>query len=121
MIKNIITSLLYFFLIIIISTIFLTIFNYFNILNDKLIAILKLLIPIISILISSFILGKKTNKKGYIEGLKLGLIVISIFTAITLLLKELSIKSIIYHIIILLTSILGSMLGINNNKITSTK
>ena len=116
MLKNILKSLLYFFISIIISTILLTILNYFNILNSKTISLLKFLIPVISISITSYLLGKKTIKKGYIEGLKFGGIIIIVFFIISLLFRNLNIKSIIYYIILLLSSILSSMIGINKRK-----
>ena len=116
MLKKIINKLLYFIGITCIATFIITILNYFNILNDNTINILKILIPIIIISISSFQLGKTATKKGYIEGIKFGLIIISIFIIITIILKEISIKSIIYYLILLLTSTLSSMLGINQKK-----
>ena len=107
-IKNLLKSFIYFIGIILISTIILTIIDYFSLFNTS---ILKLIIPIISIFISSFILGKKTTKLGYLSGIKLGLLIIIIFIILVLLLDKFTIKSLIYYLILLLTSTLGSMLG----------
>ena len=117
MFKNYLTSLGYFFAILIISTLILTIFNYFNILNQKIITILKLLIPIIAIFIASFKLGTHSKQKGYLEGLKIGIIIILTFTIIVLLLDKISIKSLLYYTILVLTAMLSSMIGINRKKI----
>lgn len=116
MFKNLYLSIIYFFTITLIGTIFITILNYFNILNIKIISSLKLILPILSIFISSYILGTKSNKLGYIEGLKLGLIITITFLIITLLTKSFAIKTLIYYLILLLSSILGGMLGINKKK-----
>ena len=116
MFKNILKSLLIFLISITISTLILTILNYFNILNSKITSILKFLIPTTSISIISYLLGKKAMKKGYIEGLKFGGIITIIFSIITLLFKNFNTKSIIYYIILLLSSTLSSMIGINNKK-----
>ena len=64
MTKNLLLSILYFLGSIIIINILITIFNYFNILNDSIIRILKFLMVILSISITSYILGKKSSKKG---------------------------------------------------------
>lgn len=116
MFKNLYMSIIYFFAITLISTIFITIFNYFNILKPNIITNLKLILPIISIFISSLILGTKSKKKGYLEGLKLGLIIIIILLIITLLTKSFITKSLLFYSILLLTSILGAMIGINKKK-----
>ena len=49
------------------SIIILTIFNYFNILNGTILKVLELFIPLISIFIGSYKLGKTSNQKGYID------------------------------------------------------
>ncbi len=116
MIKNLYMSLIYFFASILIGTIFITIFNYFNILNNNIITSLKLIIPLLSLFISSYILGTKSNKRGYIEGLKLGSIIIIIFLVVTLITKSFTIRTLLYYSILLLTSTLGSMIGINKKK-----
>ena len=58
-------------------------------------------------------LGKSTTKKGYLAGLKLGLIISIIFLSLNLIVfKSFQFKNIIYYLIIIITSIIGSMLGI---------
>lgn len=116
MLKKLGTSLLTFFIIILGSSIILTLLNYFNLISPKVLSILKLLTTLIAIFISSYKLGKQSEKKGYIEGIKFGTIIISIFLLLILLFDKFSIKSLIYYLIILLTSILSSMLGINHKK-----
>ena len=97
---------------IIIPIFILTIFNYFEIINNT--NILKLIITLISIFINSFFLGKNSKSKGYIEGLKFGIIFIIFITLLNLILvNEFSLKIIIYYILILITSMIGSTIGIN--------
>ena len=113
---NYLKSMAYTLSIILITTIIITIFNYFNILNDIPLKIIMLLIPIISIFIGSFKIGRVSNKKGYIEGLKYGLIWALIFIIINLIIKNFTILSIIYYIVLLLTSTFAGILGINKKK-----
>ena len=117
MLKNYLISLGYFFTILLISTLIQTILNYFNLLNTNIISIIKLLIPILSIFIASYKLGTKSKQKGYLEGIKIGIIIIVIFITITLLTDKLSIKSLLYYLILMIASILSSMIGINKKKI----
>lgn len=91
-----------------------SIFSYFNIVNNKLLSILFIIIPIISTLSSNIYLGNKVHSKGYIEGLKHGIIFILILLILNLMLYRcINIKNIIYYGIFILSSILGSMIGIN--------
>ena len=116
MIMNYLKSLLWCFCILIISSIIITIFNYFNILNGTILKVLELFIPNISIFIGSYRLGKLSNEKGYIEGIKYGLIWVILFVIICLICKVFDWTSIIYYFILLFISILGSILGINKKK-----
>ena len=90
---------------------------YFNLISPNINKILKIIIILVNIFISSFILGKSTTSKGYLEGIKLALILIPIFILTSLITSSpLKLKVLIYYIIIFITSILGSMIGINRKK-----
>ena len=79
--KKIGFSFLYIIGTILVTTFIVTFLNYFNIISDKSISIFKIFIPVISLFIGGFYIGKKSNNKGYLEGLKLGSI-FSIFLLI---------------------------------------
>lgn len=112
--KNLSISLLISTSSIIIGSFLLNILYYFNIVNENIFNILKMIIIIISLFISGILLGKKSKKKGWLEGLKLSGIVIFIILIINLIfIKEFNLQTIIYYIIILLSCVFGSMLGIN--------
>lgn len=98
------------------STIIITILNYFNILMGNVLKITELLIPIISIFIGSYILGKSSNNKGYIEGLKYGMAWIILFLIINLISKNFTYLSLIYYLILILIAIVSSIIGINRRK-----
>ena len=102
------------FTIILISSIILSLICYYANVNNGFTNFIKLIIPIISIFISSFILGKNTQKKGFIEGLKLSLIFLGLIFVISLMVKlKLEITTFIYYILIILSSMLGASIGIN--------
>lgn len=119
MLKNIFNNLGLFFIILLVGTLIITIINYFSLLNSSIISVIKLIIPIISIIVSSYKLGKSSNKKGYLEGLKLGGIVVLIFMILVIILDKFDFKSIIYYLILLISSVMGSTIGINRKKISA--
>ena len=110
--KTILKSLAYTFSSIVLLTLFLTIFSYFNILSDGISKTFKLMIPMISSFIGGFIIGKNFKKKGFIEGLKLGVIIDILLLIIGILSKDVKITSSIFYIIIIFSTILGSIIGI---------
>lgn len=113
---NYLKSILYTTVTLFIGTIIITIFNYFNLLNGISHKIITLLIPIIGILIGSYLVGKTSTKKGYIEGLKYSIIWIVILLIINLITKNFSLTSIIYYFILIIISLLAGAIGINKRK-----
>ena len=103
---------------ILIITFFTTIFSYFNILSDKVTSIIKIIIPIISMMLGGFYIGKRSSKRGFLEGLKLG----GIFSILLIIFNYLALnnsfkfKYMLFYIILIISSILGSMIGINKKK-----
>ncbi len=97
-------------------TFIISLFNYFNIINDKIVEIVKILIPITSIFIGGFKIGKKSKNKGWLEGLKLGLVVVIFIVIFNFLALDVKfeLKSIIFYIILTTSCVLGSMIGIMN-------
>ena len=66
-------SFLYIISSILVLTFITTLFSYFNVISDKTTSLIKIIIPIVSMLIGGFYVGKNSLKKGFLEGLKLGL------------------------------------------------
>jgi putative membrane protein (TIGR04086 family) len=95
-------------------TLILTIFHFFNLLGDKAVDITKLLIIMISVGAGGYIVGNSALQRGWLEGLKFSGIVIAIFFLLTLIFKlGLSYNTLIYYAIIIGTSTICSMIGIN--------
>lgn len=87
---------------------------HFNIITSNIYQILKLIFLLGTILISGIILGKKATSKGYLEGMKLALFIIILFTLLTFLTNsDIKLRILLYDLIILITAILGGMIGIN--------
>ena len=117
MIKKYLISYAYTLGIIIIGTFLITLLNSFNLLSSNVANTIMLIIVIASIFIGSFLLGKKSNKKGYLEGIKYSAILIFLLVIINLLfIKVFEIKSLVYFLIIIVSSAFGSMIGINKKR-----
>ena len=116
--KNLGISFIYIISTLLILTLITTIFSYFNIFNDKVTSMVKIIIPIISMFIGGFFIGKNSNKKGFLEGLKLGVIFSIIIIIFNYLAFDYSfkIKYLLFYSILIISSIFGSMIGINRKK-----
>lgn len=113
--KNFWISFLYILGLILILTFLVTLLNYFNIIGSKTVAILEILIFVIAVFIGGIVIGKKSNKKGWLEGLKLSgifLIILIIFNYLGLG-HSFEIKDLIFYLILIGSSTFGGMVGIN--------
>ena len=105
----------------IILSFILTLLNYFDVLSGTILKVFKIIIPFISMFTGSFYLGKNSIKKGYMEGLKIGFLfvfLIFIFSFLGLD-KSIDFSRAIYYVIIIITSMLGSMMGITKSTLTN--
>ena len=80
-----------------------TMAHYFNIISSRSTNIYKIFITLLSLFFSGFYLGRHTPKKGWFEGLKLGLIFIVIFLIVNLgfLNEKFAFKTLFYYMIFL--------------------
>ena len=101
--------------ILLILTIILTILSFFNVLGPTLVNIFMIINLCLATITGGFITGRNAFNKGWLEGLKFGIL----FTIIILLFNLLGIGSafnllnIVSYVIIIITSIIGSMIGIS--------
>lgn len=116
--KKIGKALLYSIGTILILTFVVTLLNYVNIFSYKIVVIFKIIIPILSIFIGGLVMGKKSTNKGWLEGIKYGIIFIVILCIMNYLILRtgFKIQDLIYYLIITLASSFGSIIGINYKK-----
>lgn len=115
-IKNISISILYILITILVLNIFTTTLSYFNLISDKTVSLFKVFTLVISLFIGGIYIGSKTNKKGWLEGIKLGLIFIIFLIIYNFINDSFNIKNILYYLIVITSSIFGSMVGISIKK-----
>lgn len=91
-----------------------TVLNYFSIINVKVMEVFKIIIPLFSFALGGYIMGKGSEKNGWLEGLKIGLILILLIVIGNLIFSpKLILKDFIFYILLLMSSVLGGMFGIN--------
>lgn len=99
----------------IILALLLSILNYFNIFSGIIGKSIICLFMVGTSLYAGYYCGKKAEKKGFIEGLKIGLLFILVLLLLNLVFfsSSFSLPRMVYYIIILTTCMIGSMIGIN--------
>lgn len=99
-------------------TLLITLLHYLNWIGSKTLSILEIMIPFFSLFIGGFWMGRKSNKKGWLEGLKLGLLflfILILFQYLGLQMKF-ELKTLLFYVLILISSIFGGMIGISKKK-----
>ena len=116
--KNYGKTFLFFTITILIISLLFSLFNLGGFMSFKTTSILFIIFMIILFLIIGYKYGKLADKKGYIEGLKIGfsLILVLLFINLVFYNSDFSLERIIYYLILILASIFGSMIGINRKE-----
>ncbi len=98
----------------IIYLIILCILHYTGLLKLSTISKINFVLVAVSFLIAGIKLGKKASKKGFLEGMKLGFIALLILNILNLIFfRNFNLYTLMYYLLILSSSIIGSMIGIN--------
>ena len=107
-------SFIYIITTLLVLTLIFTLFNYFSF---KDLSIIKMFIPVVSLFIGGIYLGLNTRFKGFCNGLKLGILFVLFMIILNIIfISEFEIKNILYYLILLISTSLGSMIGINLKK-----
>jgi len=103
--------------IIIIISFILSLLNYLG-LSNNLSSIINILLMVILFLAMGILEGLNAQKKGYLAGFKIGLILIGLILIINLVFfqSSINVSRMIYYLILLFSSVFGSMIGINRKK-----
>lgn len=87
-------------------------------LSYKVSSIINIVLMILLFLVMGIFEGFNALKKGYIAGLKVGIILLSILILLNFILFQSSfeISRVIYYFILIFSSVFGAMIGINRKK-----
>lgn len=95
-------------------TFIITIFNYIGLIPYNIFKIIRIIGLLLTFFIDGFLVGKKSNKKGWLNGLEASLILLIILLIFSLIFKaNINFKTLIAYIVLTIITIIGSMLGIN--------
>lgn len=99
------------------GSIILSIF-YYLFLPTKVVNIMAIIYNLILFFIFGLMVGKKQTSKGYLAGIKIGLLLLFIIFLFNLFFFNTSftVFKVIYYLGLLISSIIGSMVGINSKK-----
>lgn len=102
------------FIILLIGIFILTLLNYFEIITGGLFSIFQIILIIITTIIGGFLIGKEAKQKGWLEGLKIGLLFILLITILNFFfVKNFSIRFLLYDFILIISTMIGGILGIS--------
>ena len=118
MLKIYLKDILYVIASLLIGMFILTFFNYFNIISDKIMNILKMILTLGTFVFSGFYISKRSKKRGFLEGIKIGIIMCLLFLIITVLSFNESFewRNIIYYLILIVSSMTGGIIGKQSRK-----
>ena len=115
-IKYLLKGLLFFFIPYFVLLLIIHTFYYFDIFSNNIMKYLKIIIVLLSSIISGFYIGYNSENKGYLNGIKFSLIIIFIFFLSNLFISKFKFITIVYYLIVIVTIITGSMIGINKKE-----
>lgn len=115
--KKFLMGMTYFMLSLIIYLLIITTLAHFNIIGYKTVSIISFIYIVGLFMFNGFIIGKSSEKRGYLSGLLVGIFNIILILILAMIFKSFpEVKSLIYFVILLLSSSLGGMFGINFKK-----
>ncbi len=115
--KKFLMGMAYFMLSLIIYLLIITTLAHFNIIGYKTVSIISFIYIVGLFMFNGFIIGKSSEKRGYLSGLLVGIFNIILILILAMIFKSFpEVKSLIYFVILLLSSSLGGMFGINFKK-----
>ena len=114
--KYILKGFLYFIVSLLLILILTSTLNYFDVIGYKTVYIISFIVLIIASLFSGYYLAKHSEQKGYLIGALMGTINILLLIILSLIFSKLSLISLLYYFILMLSSITGGIFGINHKK-----
>ncbi len=113
-IKKYIKPIIYFYITLLSYLVIITTLNYFDIISYKAISLISFIAVILLFMMIGFMAAFKSDKKGYINGLIIGGFNIILFLFLAFILNAYPKLDVgIYFLILILSSTIGGMFGIN--------
>ena len=112
---NYLKSISMFLIVFFVYLLLISIIGYFELFNYKTINIINYIVMIVL-----FFLGHKTahmeQKKGYLNGFLVSLVLVIIFLVISLFTSKIGFPNIVYYMSLILSSVIGGIVGVKEKK-----
>ncbi len=102
--------------ILVIYLLIISILYYFEVLNYRVTYILNYIFVLLLSGFSGFKISRYERQKGYLNGFSIGIIIAFIYFIITILMHEYNFSSLVYYLTLILSSIIGGIIGVPNKK-----
>ena len=106
----------YYIAILVIYLLIISILYYFEVLNYRVTYILNYIFVLLLSGFSGFKISRYERQKGYLNGFSIGIIIAFIYFIITILMHEYNFSSLVYYLTLILSSIIGGIIGVPNEK-----
>ena len=111
--KNYIKTILKYFIIILIYSIIISILYYTELINYKTLRIINYIINILLFSLTGYKIASLERKKGYLQGFLISIILILIFTTISLIISQINFSTLVYYLSLISSSITGGIIGVS--------
>lgn len=111
--KNYIKTILKYLVIILIYSIIISILYYTELINYKTLRIINYIINILLFSLTGYKIASLERKKGYLQGFLISLILILIFTTISLIISKINFSTLVYYLSLISSSITGGIIGVS--------
>lgn len=111
--KNYIKTILKYFIIILIYSIIISILYYTELINYKTLRIINYIINILLFSLTGYKIASLERKKGYLQGFLISIILILIFTTISLIISKINFSTLVYYLSLISSSITGGIIGVS--------
>ena len=111
--KNYIKTILKYLVIILIYSIIISILYYTELINYKTLRIINYIINILLFGLTGYKIASLERKKGYLQGFLISIILILIFTTISLIISKINFSTLVYYLSLISSSITGGIIGVS--------
>ncbi len=105
-----------FFIVLLVYLLLMTTLYYFEVFEYKLVSIINYIAIIIMFFLLGFKVSRLEKQKGYLNGFLISSILVILFVLVSLILSKLSFSSLVYYLSVILSSIVGGIIGVTNKK-----
>ena len=109
---NYLKSYTYYIILLFIYLLIISLFYYLELFNYKTISIINYTVNLLLFFVLGFKISKMEHKRGYLNGFLVSVILVIVFSIISLIYSHFGISNLVYYLSLILSSILGGIFGV---------